>query len=69
MNEDEIRAVAKELHVPVDDSMGAGKMIDEIFGETCEHHLIQPTFIMDYPVSMSPLTKKHREQSRPYRTF
>jgi lysyl-tRNA synthetase class 2 len=61
MNEDEIRAVAKELHVPVDDSMGAGKMIDEIFGETCEHHLIQPTFIMDYPVSMSPLTKKHRE--------
>ncbi|MCB9262201.1 MAG: lysine--tRNA ligase [Flavobacteriales bacterium] len=60
MTEDEIRKTAKELGVEVDESMGAGKMIDEIFGEKCEHHLVQPTFIMDYPVSMSPLTKKHR---------
>ena len=59
--EDEVRAIAHELKVPVDDTMGKAKMIDEIFGETCEHHLIQPTFIMDYPVEMSPLTKKHRD--------
>lgn len=61
MSEDELRATARKLNVEVDDSMGKGKLIDEIFGETVEHHLIQPTFIMDYPVSMSPLTKKHRE--------
>jgi lysyl-tRNA synthetase, class II len=60
-DEDEIRQIAKDLNVEVDESMGSGKMIDEIFGETCEHHLIQPTFIMDYPVEMSPLTKKHRD--------
>ncbi|MCB9245184.1 MAG: lysine--tRNA ligase [Flavobacteriales bacterium] len=61
LNESEIRSVAKELKVEVDESMGAGKMIDEIFGAYVEKHLIQPTFIKDYPVSMSPLTKKHRE--------
>lgn len=60
MDEDEIRAVAKELHVPIDKSMGKGKLIDEIFGEHCEGKLIQPTFITDYPVEMSPLAKKHR---------
>lgn len=62
MNEDEIRAVCKQLHVDVDPSMGRGKLIDELFGEKCEHHYIQPTFIIDYPIEMSPLTKKHREK-------
>jgi lysyl-tRNA synthetase class 2 len=59
---DEIRAVAKKLHVDTDDSMGKGKLIDEIFGEHVEHKLIQPTFITDYPVEMSPLAKKHRDK-------
>lgn len=59
MNEEELRATAKKLHVPVDDSMGKGKLIDEIFGEKCEGQLIQPTFITDYPIEMSPLAKKH----------
>ncbi|MCB0733941.1 MAG: lysine--tRNA ligase [Bacteroidetes bacterium] len=63
-SEDEIRAIAKSLNVEVDETMGAGKMIDEIFGETCEDQLVQPTFIMDYPVEMSPLTKKHRDNPR-----
>lgn len=63
-SESEIRTIAKSLNVEVDESMGAGKMIDEIFGENCEHHLIQPTFIMDYPVEMSPLTKKHRDNPK-----
>lgn len=62
MNEDELRKTALSLHVPVDESMGKGKLIDEIFGETCEGKLIQPTFIYDYPVEMSPLTKKHRSK-------
>jgi lysyl-tRNA synthetase class 2 len=61
MNEDELRSTAKSFGIEVDESMGKGKLIDEIFGEKVEHHLIQPTFITDYPVSMSPLTKKHRD--------
>ncbi len=60
MSEDEIRSAARELHVPVDETMGKGKLIDEIFGEKVEHKLIQPTFITDYPIEMSPLAKKHR---------
>lgn len=62
MNEDEIREVCKKLHIEVDKSMGKGKLIDEIFGSKCEHHYVQPTFITDYPVEMSPLTKKHRSK-------
>jgi len=60
LDEDGIRAVAKKLHVEVDNTMGQGKLIDEIFSEKCEPHLVQPTFITDYPLSMSPLAKKHR---------
>lgn len=60
MDEQQLYKTAKELHVPVDESMGKGKLIDEIFGEKCEHLLIQPTFITDYPIEMSPLAKKHR---------
>ena len=61
-SEDEIREIAKKLHIEVDKSMGNGKLIDEIFGETVEPKLIQPTFITDYPVEMSPLAKKHRSK-------
>lgn len=61
-NEDEIRQVCKELKMEIDDTMGKGKLIDEIFGEFCEGTFIQPTFITDYPVEMSPLTKMHRSK-------
>ena len=61
-SEDEIREAAKALSIEVDDTMGKGKLIDEIFGETCEGNFIQPTFITDYPVEMSPLTKMHRSK-------
>jgi lysyl-tRNA synthetase, class II len=60
MNEEELRKTATELGIEVNETMGEGKLIDEIFGEKCEHHYIQPTFITDYPKSMSPLTKEHR---------
>ncbi|NNC69921.1 MAG: lysine--tRNA ligase [Flavobacteriaceae bacterium] len=60
--ENELREVCKKLNIDVDETMGVGKMIDEIFGEKCEPHYVQPTFIIDYPVEMSPLTKKHRSK-------
>ena len=62
MSEEEMREAAKKVGVEVDDTMGRGKLIDEIFGETCEGTFIQPTFITDYPVEMSPLTKMHRSK-------
>ena len=61
-NEDEIREVCKALNMEIDETMGKGKLIDEIFGEFCEGTYIQPTFITDYPVEMSPLTKMHRSK-------
>jgi lysyl-tRNA synthetase class 2 len=60
--EEEIREVCKQLNLEIDDTMGKGKLIDEIFGEFCEGTFIQPTFIIDYPVEMSPLTKMHRSK-------
>ena len=63
MDEEQLRAVCKQLHIPVEASMGKGKLIDEIFSEKCEGHYVQPTFIIDYPVEMSPLTKKHRTKT------
>lgn len=62
MEESELREVCKQLNIETTPAMGKGKLIDEIFGEKCEHHYIQPTFITDYPVEMSPLTKKHRDK-------
>jgi lysyl-tRNA synthetase class 2 len=63
MDEGQLQAAAKKLGIEVDDTMGIGKLIDEIFGEKCEHHYVQPTFIIDYPKEMSPLTKEHRPNS------
>ncbi|MBE8720938.1 lysine--tRNA ligase [Sphingobacterium pedocola] len=60
-SEDEIREAAKNMGIAVNDTMGKGKLIDEIFGEKCEGNYIQPTYITDYPIEMSPLTKKHRD--------
>ena len=64
MDEEALRQTAKGLGLEVDETMGVGKLIDEIFGEKCEHHYIQPTFIIDYPKEMSPLTKEHRSNAR-----
>ncbi|HCE54863.1 MAG TPA: lysine--tRNA ligase [Lutibacter sp.] len=60
MTENELKEVCKKVDVAVDETMGVGKLIDELFGSKCEHHYIQPTFITDYPKEMSPLTKEHR---------
>ena len=60
-NEEELRAAARDMGIEVDDTMGKGKLIDEMFGEKCEGSYIQPTFITDYPIEMSPLTKRHRD--------
>jgi lysyl-tRNA synthetase class 2 len=62
MDEAGIRDVCKQLHIHADEKWGKGKLIDEIFGSKCEGNYIQPTFITDYPVEMSPLTKKHRSK-------
>ena len=62
MDEAALRSTCRLLGVPMDDTMGKGKLIDQIFGEKCEPNLIQPTFIIDYPVEMSPLAKKHRSK-------
>lgn len=62
MDEEALRETCKTLNIPTEDSMGKGKLIDEIFGEKCEKNYIQPTFIIDYPIEMSPLTKKHRSK-------
>ena len=62
MDEIALRDTCRKLHVPMDDTMGKGKLIDQIFGEKCEPNIIQPTFITDYPLEMSPLAKKHRSK-------
>ena len=64
MDEKQLRSTAEDFGIKVDDTMGEGKLIDIIFGEKCEHHFIQPTFITDYPKSMSPLTKQHRNNPK-----
>lgn len=61
MGEAQLQEVCQQLNIPTDATMGVGKLVDEIFGECCEHHYIQPTFITDYPKEMSPLTKAHRD--------
>jgi lysyl-tRNA synthetase class 2 len=63
MTEDQLRDVCKKLHIDSDPKFGKGKLIDTIFGEKCEMHYVQPTFIIDYPIEMSPLTKKHRDKA------
>ena len=63
MDEDELRATCRKLNVEIEPSMGKGKLIDAIFGEKCEPTLIQPTFVTDYPIDMSPLCKRHRDNS------
>jgi lysyl-tRNA synthetase class 2 len=62
LDEEGLKDLCRRLHIPVDASMGKGKLIDALFGATSEHRFIQPTFIIDYPVEMSPLTKKHRSK-------
>jgi lysyl-tRNA synthetase class 2 len=62
MNEEQLRAFCKQLQIHTEASMGKGRLVDEIFGEKCEKNYVQPTFITDYPVEMSPLTKKHRSK-------
>jgi lysyl-tRNA synthetase class 2 len=62
MNEEQIRDACRKLNVHVDKTMGKGKLIDELFSDKCERHFVQPTFLIDYPVEMSPLTKKHRNK-------
>ncbi len=61
MDEEALRNVCREIGIEVDETMGKGKLIDELFGEKCEHHYVQPTFITDYPKEMSPLCKEHRD--------
>jgi lysyl-tRNA synthetase, class II len=63
MDEDQLREACKKMHIETNNTMGKGKLIDEIFGAKCEGNYIQPTFITDYPIEMSPLTKKHREKA------
>jgi lysyl-tRNA synthetase class 2 len=63
MDEAQLRDLCKQLHIDIDNSMGRGKLIDEIFGAKVEKNLIQPTYIIDYPIEMSPLAKKHRSKA------
>ncbi|HXB31385.1 MAG TPA: lysine--tRNA ligase [Puia sp.] len=63
MDEEGLRDLCRQHHIPADNSMGKGKLIDALFGATSEHRYIQPTFIIDYPIEMSPLTKKHRSEN------
>lgn len=62
ISEDELKNLCRKYHIEIDESMGKGKLIDELFSELCEKDIIQPTFVMDYPIETSPLTKKHRSK-------